>query len=603
MKQLDLICPGDAGTLAGLFRERVEASPDKCAYIEYDREAQSWRNYSWQTIADEVARWQAAMKIDGLKSGDRIALMLHNGRHWVIFDQAALGLGLVTVPLYVDDNPGNIAFILHDAGVRLLLVERDEQWQALHPYMDQLDELQHVVTLQRGSDTKGHLRRVDSWLPEQPYQMQCNESGADELATIVYTSGTTGQPKGVMLSHRNILFDAFAGVEQVQVYEDDLFLSFLPLSHTLERTAGYYIPVMTGATVAFSRSIEELAEDLQVIRPTVLVSVPRIFERIFNRTRAKMKGRSASIQKLFEWAVTVGWARFQHRQHRALWSPQLLLWPLLKLLVANKLLNRLGGRLRLAISGGAPLSPAVSHAFVGLGVPLLQGYGLTESSPVISVNSPKDNLPESVGTPLPGVETRVDERGELLVRGPNIMLGYWHQPQATREMIDSHGWLHTGDLAAIDAGGHLHITGRVKEIIVLSNGEKVSPADMELTLSLDPLFEQVMIVGEGRPYLSALCVMDVDALRDLARELDIGGDRDRLLSHNRIVATAKARLVSALGDFPGYAKIRRITLIGETWSIENGLMTPTLKVKRDQIEQRYHDQIERMYAGHESVQA
>ncbi|WP_331838565.1 AMP-dependent synthetase/ligase [Ferriphaselus amnicola] len=372
-------------------------------------------------------------------------------------------------------------------------------------------------------------------------------------------------------------------------------LSFLPLSHAFERTAGYYLNVMAGGQVAFARSISHLADDLQLIHPTILVSVPRIFERIHGGIRAKLEQVSSTRRKLFELTLEVGWLHFEHAQGRATWHPKLLLWPLLKKLVADKVMTKLGGELRLAISGGAALPPTIARFFISLGLNILQGYGLTETSPVVSVNLTQSNFPESVGPPLPSVEVRIGDQSALMVRGPSVMLGYWNNVEATRSMIAEDGWLNTGDTARISETGHIYITGRLKEIIVLSNGEKVPPGDMEFAIMHDPLFEQVMVLGEGKAFLVALAVVNADAWRQFAVEVGIQPDMPESLQDARVEQKALARITRQIHEFPGYAKIRRVLLLKEPWTIEGGQLTPTLKLRRNRVVAQYEDELHRLY--------
>ncbi|MGD8643979.1 MAG: long-chain fatty acid--CoA ligase [Chromatiales bacterium] len=598
---IDLIDPTEAPTLAALFRERVRRSGDAPAYREYDEQAGEWRDYSWKETAAEVGRWQAALERERLSAGDRVALRLRNRRHWVIFEQAALGLGLVVVPLFVDDRADNVAYILDHADARLLLVEDQAQWRQLDAVRDQLGGLQRVVVLGAVSDAgDDRVTAAVDWLPSGAAEPQARDSAADELATIVYTSGTTGRPKGVMLSHTNILSNAFAGLHCAAVTPQDVFLSFLPLSHTLERTAGYYMSMMAGALTAYARSIPQLAEDLQTIRPTVLISVPRIFERVYGRIKTQIEEGSGLKRSLFNATTHIGWQRFERRQGRGAWAPGLLLWPPLDALVARKVRAKLGGRLRIAISGGAPLPPAVSRVFIGLGVNVLQGYGLTECSPVISVNLPDHNTPASVGLPLQDVRVRIGEADELLVKGPNVMLGYWKNDEATRQIIDQDGWLHSGDKARIE-NGFIHITGRLKEIIVLANGEKVPPADMESAIAEDTLFEQSLLIGEGMPYLSALVVLNPDIWAELADRLGVPADTEEVLRTEPVEQALLERIAVQVRGFPGYAQIRRVTALLEPWTVDNGLATPTLKLKRARVMERFHEHVDRMYEGHVTI--
>jgi len=596
----DLISVELARTLDGLFQQRVKRSPERIAYRHYDRKRREWRDYSWREMGDMVARWQVVLAGENLRHGDRVALTLRNSPEWVAFDQASLGMGLVVVPLYTDDRPDNIAYILQDAAVKLLLVQDGFRWKRLAEAIPAEGALQRVL-IQDAADADAALmsadarvKRVDDLLPLEVPMIQPRKGDPHALASIVYTSGTTGRPKAVMLSHHNMLSTAHASITVIDCYQEDRFLSFLPLSHTLERTAGYYLPIMTGSTVAYSRSIGQLAEDLILLRPTVLIAVPRIFERVYGRITDQMRQRPLLPRVLFRAAVRAGWSRFERTQQRAGLRPSLLLWPLLDRLVASKVTARLGGRLRIAVSGGAPLSSEIAQLFIGLGIPILQGYGLTETSPVVSVNPLDDNDPASVGVPLRGVEVRTGDDDELLVRGPGVMLGYWNNHAATAKMIDSDGWLHTGDQARIE-NNHIYITGRIKDILVLSNGEKVPPGDMELAIALDPLVSQVMVLGEGRPYLSALVVLEADFWPALAQDSGLDPLTRDSLRHPRVIAAIMRRIKSMLKQFPGYAKVRRVTLQLEPWTVENGLLTPTLKVKRVQVLKRYQKTINAMY--------
>lgn len=597
----DLISLDGARTLDGLFVQRVRRSPGRPADRAFDRASKTWGERTWLDMARQVARWRAAMAAEDVAPGDRVAILLRNCPEWVMFDIAGLSLGLVTVPLYTDDRAENAAYILQDAAVKLLLVQDAGRWRRLASAVGDAPCPARVVILE-SSPEAARLAVEDprvvsaaDWLPDTAPDLVQRDADPGELATIVYTSGTTGKPKGVMLSHRNILANAHAGLTAIDCYREDVFLSFLPLSHTLERTAGYYLPMMAGSCVAYARSVGQLAEDLQSVRPTALIAVPRVFERVYLRLKDQVRARPLPVRWLFGLALRAGWRRFQRGQGRAGWHPLLLLWPLLRRKVAEPVLARLGGRLRIAVSGGAALSPEVARLFLGLGLPLLQGYGLTETSPVISVNRLDDNDPECVGPPLRGIQVRIGENDELLVRGPSVMLGYWNNHAATARMIDRDGWLRTGDQARID-NGHIRITGRIKDILVLSNGEKVPPGDMELAIGLDPLFEQVLVIGEGRPFLSALLVLNADLWPGLAREYGLDPDAPESLSDPRLVKDLLRRTGDALRGFPGYAKIRRAILLHEPWSIDNGLLTPTMKVRRNEVARRYGELVEQAYA-------
>jgi len=597
---LDVIQYETVGSLSGLLRERAKRTPNNLAYHYFNADANAWEEITWQQTANRVAQIQAALSSESLKPGDRVAIMLKNCPEWVQFEQAAIGLGLVVVPLYTNDRVENISYVLQDAGIKLLLIDGQQDLEALTEISSQIDGLVRLLSAQKcePSKTFSHLMPFNDWVEnsiqtyenQQP-ELQSNGTNLDELATIVYTSGTTGRAKGVKLSHRNILANAAGGAQRVAIYREDIFLSFLPASHTLERTVGYYIPMMCGASVAFARSVQDLGEDLLTIKPTVLISVPRIYERIYGKISTQLTQKSGLARGLFHKAVELGWCRFQNP------SNTYMMWPILKALVANKIMAKLGGRLRLAVCGGAPLSMDVAKTFIGLGLNLVQGYGLTETSPIISANRIDDNDPASVGTPLDGVEVKIGPDDELLTRGPCVMMGYWNNPKATEEIIDNDGWLHTGDKAKIEQD-RIYITGRIKEIIVLSSGKKISPADMELAISIDPLVDQAMIVGECRPFLSALITLNSEIWPEFAKKLGVDPEEPTSLSHPDIHKALLKIINERTRSFPGYATIHQITLNLEPWTIDNGLITPTLKLKRNQILAFHEIDIETMYQGH-----
>ncbi|MGA8862750.1 MAG: long-chain fatty acid--CoA ligase [Gallionella sp.] len=594
------IKPEQAVTLYGLFLDRAARTPDTLAYRYFDSHREAWLDLTWSQVRGRIACWQAALLREDLAPGDRVALMLRNCPEWVMFEQAAMSLGLVVVPLYTVDRPDSAAYIINNAQAKVLLFETEEQWQAMRTVRDQLGCLQRMVSLDKViADDEARLSHAEAWLPAQAALQPEHPRNRDELATIIYTSGTTGKPKGVMLSHHNIVYNAYASLITFKEGLDstDIFLSFLPLSHTFERTAGYYMPMMAGAAVAYARSIPLLADDMKIVRPTVLASVPRIYERIYNAIHAKLEEGPALRHKLFTLTVEVGWDRFEHQQGRGKWTPKMLLWPILRKLVADKVMDRLGGRMRLSLSGGAALPPNVSRLFIALGLRLVQGYGMTETSPVVCVNRVEDNRPSTVGTPLEGIQVRIGEQNALLVKGPCNMLGYWNNPEATAAMIDKDGWLNTGDTASIGQDGYVTITGRLKEIIVMSTGEKVPPADMEEAILRDSLFDQVMVYGEGRSTLLVLAVLNPDKWKELAQQAGVRHDMPEALHDSRLEQLVLQRIAEQIREFPGYAKVRRALLQTEPWSIENGMMTPTLKLKRAHLVSHFAKQIEQLYEG------
>ena len=604
-------------TLPHLFRERVRQTPDAEAYRQFDPASRQWVGYSWAQVQERVLRWRAALMQEDLSTGARIAILVPNSLEHVCMDQAALSLGLVPVPLHVVDNPENLAFIIADCGASVLLVDSFERWAMLAPHVERLPALRRGLYLNGaapapvnqtgGSGTGGAVasglaRSVESWLSGATSQSARPDGDValdpDSLAAIVYTSGTTGRPKGVMLSHRNIVSNVQAIMAVIPLRDGDVYLSFLPLSHTLERTVGYYQPMAAGATVAFARSVPLLIEDMQTIRPTMLVSVPRIYERVYGAIQEKI-GSSALRKRLFALMVDLGWRRFEHAQHRGPSQSMTsrLLLTLLDRLVAQPVRARFGGRLRAAVTGGAAIPGEVARTLLGLGVPLVQGYGLTESSPVIASNTLESNDPSSVGHALPGVEVRLGEQDELMVRSDSVMRGYWNRPEETARVLEKDGWLHTGDRAQIE-NGLIRIKGRIKDIIVTSTGEKVSPTDLEAAIASEPIFEQVLVLGEQKPYLVAILVLNPVRWQALANELGLDLHSDAALRAPAATGWALERVSQLLKSFPVYATPRAVMLSLEPWTVANALITPTLKPKRAAILARYAAEIAELYRGH-----
>jgi len=598
MKHTDYIAPQTAQSLPALFEKRCERSPKAIACQQFDDSHQQWQSFTWQQLNELVIQWRNALAAEKLEPGDRVAIMLRNCKEWLIFDIAAQGLGLVTVPLYPNDRADNAAYILQHSGAKIVLLEDASGHEDLLAHKE-VHDLQLVLSLVEvpAPSLSPNLVSLSDWIASTSDEAMPAHIASSDLATIVYTSGTTGPPKGVMLSHANILWNAWSGLHSVPVYADDVFLSFLPLSHTLERTVGYYLPIMAGSSICYARSIPQLAEDLLTIKPTVLISVPRIYERIYNRIQEQLEVKSPFARRLFQTAIDVGWHAFEYQQQRRRWHVRLLLQPLLNKLVGHKIQQRIGGHLRVAICGGAPLPDHVSRMFIALGLPILQGYGLTETSPVISVNQADSNLPRSVGLPLTDVEVGFSDESELIVKSPGIMLGYWNDKEASSNTIDGDGWLHTGDLAKQDKQGYIHITGRLKDIIVLANGEKVSPADMETAIAADKLIDQVLVIGDGRPFLTALLVLSDDAWLQLEKW---GGDskQSELKNAPAVETQLLSRIQQCLHDFPSYAQIVKIAISEQPWTIDNGLSTPTLKAKRQQILTHFAADIDKLYEGH-----
>jgi long-chain acyl-CoA synthetase len=596
----ELISAECAGTLPGLLHERVRRTPMSGAYREYDHRANCWTDHTWAGIEMRAARFQQALAREGLKTGDRVAVLLPNCTDWVNFDMAALGLGLVVVPLYAYDSVTNVARILAHCDARLALLDTQQRWHELAQRRNEFPLLTSVwVREWNGAhhpDGPAHgaksLSKVISATAASPFKRNCS---SHSLATIIYTSGATGRPKGAMLTHFALLWNAEGITRFVAPRTDDIFLSFLPLAHAFERTVGYYLAMIGGSTVVYARSIEHLSEDLKTIRPTVMLSVPRIYERAHDAIHAKV-ARNPLKGLLLRLTRRLGWQRFEGRQGRGpMPGPAArFIWPLLEKLVARPIVEAFGGRLRVAVTGGAPIPEEVAEFLIAMGVPIVAGYGLTEAAPVVATNSIEDNCPPSVGRPLAGVEITVSKDGELLVRSPAVMSGYWKDKAQTEETIDAEGWLHTGDVAEIK-DGYLFILSRLTEVLVLATGEKVNARLLEAEIRRDDLVDQALIVGAGKPFIVAVCMLNAKKWR--ARAQEIGVDPKAPNSHVA-VEDVLARIAARLKDYPKHAQVHAVHLTLQPWSIEAGLMTPTLKVRRDNAEKIFRDEIMALFSGH-----
>ncbi|MGO8839604.1 MAG: AMP-dependent synthetase/ligase [Methyloceanibacter sp.] len=595
-----LISAECADTLPGLLHERVRRTPLSVAYREYDRRAGCWINYSWASMEMRAARFQQALAREGLKTGDRVALCLPNCTDWVSFDMASLGLGLVVVPLYAHDSVTNIARILAHCEARLVLLDTQQRWCELAPHRQEFPLLSCVWVREwngphQSGDPEHTAKSIKEVLAGTTASTFKRAGSSHSLATIIYTSGTTGQPKGSMLTHFALLWNAEGVTKFIAPRPDDIFLSFLPLAHAFERTVGYYLAMMGGSTVAYARSIENLSDDLKAIHPTVLLSVPRIYERAYAAIHAAAAGNPLKVL-LLRLTRRLGWRRFQARQGRmhAPGPVASLVWPLLEKLVARPITEAFGGRLRVAVTGGAPMPEEVAEFLVAMGMPIVAGYGLTEAAPVVTANSIEDNLPASVGRPLAGVDISVAKDGELLVHSPAVMSGYWNDEALTREMIDAKGWLHTGDVAEIK-NGRLFIIGRLTEILVLATGEKVNASLIEAEIRRDDLVDQALIVGEGKPFLVAVCALNAKRWRTLAQEIGVDPNTP---NSPAAVGNILTRIAGRLKGYPEHAQVRAVYLAHRPWTVESGLMTPTLKVKRDEAEKIFHSEIMELYSGH-----
>ena len=597
--ELDLI-----RVLPELLTHHMEKRPDLPLFTFWLPTEKTWKTINVKETVEQITRWRHALVKEGLTKGDRCAMLLPNGINAILFDQSVLANALVPVPLHAVDTAGSSSYIINDSGAKLLATGRLNRWEAIRDTEDHPALKTVVITgepVQEHQDGNVRVVGLDQWLTEGNGTELPAGPEPQDLAALVYTSGTTGKPKGVMLTHRAILANVTGVLQNLCPEPEDVWLSFLPLSHTFERTTTYYTAMGFGNRVAFNRNIGLLADDLKVIRPTIMMSVPRIYEKVYDKMQDALVKKPAFVQKLFHTAVDVGYRRFCRENGLPVQGGFLSLFdPLIAGFLDKKvgagIRGIFGGRPRIFISGGAAFNPEVSRTFLGLGINILQGYGMTETAPIMSVNKVGDNHPQTVGPALVNIEVRVGDNDELQMRGPSLMNGYWNRPADTKAVFTEDGWLRTGDQADIFSDGHIRIKGRIKEIIVTSTGEKVPPADLEQALESDHLVSQAMVVGENRPYIAALVVLNAQEWKKLASELKLDADDPLSLDTRAARQAVLRRVKAAAAGFPNYAVPRQVRLFLEPWSIENGLMTPTLKLKRGPMRIRFADAIESLYA-------
>lgn len=598
-------------TLCEFVPLRARQIPQTVALRQYDRKEKAWKDVTYASLDKQITAWRRALEALHLERGARVAILLNNSVDAVLADQAVLANGLIPVPLHAIDTPGSSAFILIDSQSSALITNKADRWGLIEKTNVPMPDLKHVIlTEETGINEKDEHRQIlskDIWLASGKDIQELPEGPkSEDLAAIVYTSGTTGRPKGVMLTHHNIVENVIATLIHIAPAPKPgyIFLSFLPLSHTFERTAGYYLALGMGCTITYNRSIMLLAEDLRTVKPDVLISVPRIYEKIYARINEQLGKKPAIARWLFNCAVNVGWRKFCAENKlpvpKSPWQfADSFTGPILKKLVADKVLEQFGGNLKVAIAGGAPLNGKVARVFGGLGLAPIQGYGMTEASPIIAGNSLTLNQPDTVGKLFPNLQMRLaPETHEIQIRGSSIMKGYWKRPEDTARVLDSEGWLSTGDVGEINETGLLRIKGRIKEIIVTSTGEKVPPVDLELALETDPLFSQAYVVGENKPFISAVTVLNPEEWKKLAAELKVSASEASLKLTSVRTAILK-RVKAAAADFPHYALPRKVLLTLKPWTIENGLLTPTLKLKRTPLAKFFKKEIDEIYEKHD----
>jgi long-chain acyl-CoA synthetase len=544
----------------------------------------------------------------GIGAGDRVAIVSESRPEWVIADLAILTAGGVTVPIYPTLSAVQARYILDDSAAKAAIVSSREQLDKIQEVRHHLPALGAVVLIEGWTEqdspsvmsfealaARGHARINAEWGTGREYREAARRIPPQQLATIIYTSGTTGEPKGVMLTHANLVSNVKAGAEVLQLSQEDVALSFLPLSHGFERTVSY-IYLFSGVTIAFAESLETVGRDIATVRPTLLTGVPRLFEKLHARIMEKGLAEPGVKGAIFRWAVGAGEARGQAelRGRRAGLIAEFQA-ALADRLVFKKIRQNLGDRIRYLVSGSAPLPASIAEFFQGVGLPIIEGYGLTETSPVLTVNPPDAPRVGTVGRALPGVELRIAEDGEILARGPNIMVGYYNKPEATAEAIRD-GWFHTGDIGAIDADGYLTITDRKKDLLVTSGGKKIAPQPIEATLRRNPLVAEAVLLGDRRRHAAVLIVPQYAALERRLQELGRPpASRDELAARDDVLRLYQEIIDALNRDLAQFERIKKIAVLPAEFSIATGELTPTMKVKRKVVEDKYREVIEGLY--------
>lgn len=567
----------------------------------------SWVGLNYADFYERVLMAARGLGKVGVAAGDRVAIFSENRPGWVIADLGIQAIRGICVPIYATNTPEQAAYVLNHAGCKVVFVSNRIQYNKLLKIREQIPGVETVIAFERFLGEKSlpvhslyQLSEVSHPISAEERKQiegEIDQIQSEDLVTVIYTSGTTGVPKGVMLSHGNVVFDAWYGMKMLGgLNPEEVFLSFLPLSHILERTAGYYAPLMSGCTMAFAESVEKVVENIMEVRPTAMVSVPRLFEKIYSRIYENVHLASPLKKKLFHWAVEVGRdyvdKRYIQKQPLGMTG---LRYQLADRLVFSKIRQRFGGRLRFFLSGGAPLDKTINEFLWIIGIPTFEGYGLTETSPAVTLNNPQFLRFGSVGKTLEFTEIRLEEDGELLVRGPQVMQGYYLDDEATAATLEE-GWLRTGDIARIDEDGYLFIVDRKKELIVTAGGKNIAPQPLENELKLDKFISQAFVFGDRKAYLVALVTANVERLIEFAQQEKIDYiDLDDLASNENILKLFAERIKLINEKLPPYETIKKFAVLARDFSVEGGELTPTLKLRRKVIYEKYKDKIERLY--------
>ncbi len=567
----------------------------------------SWHDISWTEFGERIENFANGLLSLGIKPGEKVAILSENRPEWAISDIGIISIQGVVVPIYHTNRAKQIEYVIDHSESRILIVSQQNMLNEVLQVRENLGNLEQIFLMDweegenadKGVRPFGELLKLGAeYKSEHPEELQklIDSSNEDDIVSYVYTSGTTGNPKGVMLSHKNFLANVKDATQVVDLYPHEVALSFLPLSHVLERMAGYYLILYKGGIIAYAEGVNEVAKNLPEVKPDVMVSVPRLYEKIYAGVLNNMNQGSNLKKKLFYWSVEVGKEWFYTNQDNK--TPSLSLkmkHGIADKLVFSKLKALTGGKMRFFISGGAALAKDINEFFHAVGLTILEGYGLTETAPVLSVNTFEKLRLGSVGPALPSVELKIAEDGEILAKGPNVSIGYYKQPEATAEVFKD-GWFYTGDIGYIDEDGYLIITDRKKDIIVTSGGKNVAPQNIEGLLGTDPLIGQAVVLGDKKKYLAALIVPNFETLTAYAKENNIEFINNQdLVGDPKIVTLYNNRIKEAIKDLPSYEQIKKFALLSEEFSSDTGELTPTLKVKRKFVQEKYSDVIGELF--------
>ncbi len=567
------------------------------------RAPSGWQSISAQEMLRRVAGLSKALAELGIVSGDRVGLFAPNCPEWHTADFAIQGLGAVNVPIYFNESHDRLVYILNDSGARVVFTAGAAQAKKISECRSRIPALEHVISAAPDTELNGDILRYETLIAATTdadvaeYRRRAAEITGDNLATIIYTSGTTGEPKGVMLSHSNLSSNSIDSASNHHLLPSDVALEFLPLAHVYERTAAYSY-ICNGVAIAYLERIEDVPQALLEVHPTVTCAVPRFFEKIYANILEK-GGRESGIKRnIFDWALRVAEESVPWRAYGKIASPGLKLrWRIADALVYSKIREGLGGGTQRFSAGGAPLAPELAEFFWSVGVTIHQGYGLTETSPVVTANTPAANKIGTVGRPIPNVQVKIAEDGEILVKGPNVMQGYYHKPEATREVFTSDGWFRTGDIGHLEEDGYLIITDRKKELLKTAAGKFVAPAPIENTLKTSPYITNAIVVGDTRKFVSVLIVPNFVNIEATARKAGHDFDTPTQMTGDPwvrdLLSSEIERLTAPLAQ---YEKPRRFALLEQDFTYAGGELTYTMKMKRRVIEQRYQDVIARLYA-------